>query len=74
VLKLTLLTSAVASATFVGTLAFAPAIIDVGQRLGFGGAEIERVSAPRTQVTIDAECKTALQRVVAALKSRDCSP
>ena len=72
-LKLTLLTSAVASATFVGTLAFAPALIDVGQRLGFGGAEIERASVP-PQVTIGRECKTAFQRVVAALKSRDCSP
>ena len=73
-LKLTLLTSAVASATFVGTLAFAPAVIDVGKRLGFGGAEIERASVPRSQVTTDFECKTALQKVVAALKSRDCAP
>ena len=72
-LKLTLLTSAVASATFVGTLAFAPALIDVGQRLGFGGAEIERASVP-PQVTFDRECKTAFQRVVAALSNRDCSP
>ena len=72
-LKLTLLTSAVASATFVGTLAFAPAMIDVGQRLGFGGAEITRVSAP-PQVTIDRECKTTLQKIVAALKRQDCSP
>ena len=73
-LKLTLLTSAVASATFIGTLAFAPAVISVGERLGFGGAEIDRVSAPPPVAVIDRECKTALQKVVAALKSRDCSP
>lgn len=72
-LKLTLLTSLIASATFVGTLAFAPAVIDVGQRLGFGRAEVARVSAT-PPATIGRECKTALQKVVAALGSKDCSP
>jgi hypothetical protein len=74
VLKFTLLTSALASATFVGTLAIAPAVVDVGERFGFGRAEITRASAPLSQVTIDRECKTALQKIVAALKDRDCSP
>jgi len=63
----------VASATFVGTLAFAPAVIELGQRLGFGGAEVARVSAPPKAV-VERECKTALQKVVAALGSKDCSP
>ncbi len=73
-LKFTLLISAVASATFVGTLAFAPAVIDFGERLGFGRAEITRASAPPLQVTVDRECRTALQKIVAALEDRDCSP
>ena len=72
-LKLTLLTSAVASATFVGTIAFAPAIIQVGERLGFGGAEVVRETTPQ-QIVVERECKTALQKVVAALSSKGCSP
>jgi hypothetical protein len=41
VLRLTLLVSAIASATFAGTLAFAPAVMELGQR----------VLAARTQST-----------------------
>jgi hypothetical protein len=33
VLRLTLLVSAIASATFAGTLAFAPAVMEIGQRV-----------------------------------------
>ena len=71
-LKLTLLTSAVASATFIGTLAFAPAVIEVGERLGFVQSESPQVIAPA--VVVNLECKTVFKKVVAALKNTDCSP
>ena len=41
VLRLTLLVSAIASATFAGTLAFAPAVMELG----------ERVLAARTEIS-----------------------
>ena len=72
-LRLTLLTSAVASATFVGTLAFAPAVVELGERLGLGQVESLRVSAA-PPVVVEPQCKTALQKIVAALKSTDCLP
>ena len=38
-LRLTLLVSAIASATFAGTLAFAPAVMQLGQRVLAGEVE-----------------------------------
>jgi hypothetical protein len=73
VLRLTLLTSAIASGTFVATLAFAPATINVGQLLGFGQPEIAReISAPAA-VRENRECGP-MAKIVAALQQRQCVP
>ena len=71
-MRLTLLTSAIAAVTFVTTLAFAPAIADVSERLGSGKTEVERLSAPQEQVFAARECRTSLQVVVVALGHKDC--
>jgi hypothetical protein len=71
-MRLTLLTSAIAAVTFVATLAFAPAIADVGERLGSGQSEVERLSVPQEQVFTAKECRTSLQVVVVALGHKDC--
>jgi len=71
-MRLTLLTSAIAAVTFAATLAFAPAIADVSQRLGSGQSEVERLSAPQEQVFTPKECRTSLQVVVVALGHKDC--
>jgi hypothetical protein len=49
VLRLTLLVSAIASATFAGTLAFAPAVMELG----------ERVRAARTESTTTVSASAA---------------
>jgi hypothetical protein len=67
VLRLTLLTSAVASATFVATLSYAPAVIELGQRLGFGRAEIARETPPPQAAERIRECGP-LAKIVAALR------
>lgn len=70
VLRTTLLVSAIASATFAATLAFAPAMMDAGQRLVFGQGEIMS-SAPVAAEPVR-EC-APLAKVVAALRqSREC--
>jgi len=71
VLRLTLLTSAVASATFVGTLAFAPAVISVGQRLGLAQAELARETSPPVATKQIRECGP-LAKIVAALRNTEC--
>jgi len=71
-MRLTLLTSAIAAVTFAATLAFAPAIADVSQRLGSGQSEVERLSVPQKQVFTAKECRTSLQVVVVALGHKDC--
>ena len=71
-LRLTLLTSAVASGTFVATLAFAPSVINVGKLVGFGQTEIVRQvaapAAPRGRI-----CRTPLDKIIAALQHDPCS-
>jgi hypothetical protein len=71
-MRLTLLTSAIATMTFVATLAFAPAIAAVGERLGYGQAEVTRASAPVVKVVADRECRSTLHVVVAALGHKEC--
>ena len=70
--RLTLLTSAIAALTFVTTLALAPAIADVSERLGSGKSEVARLSTPVEQVFVSRECRTSLQVVVVALGHKDC--
>jgi hypothetical protein len=72
VLRLTLLTSAVASGTFVATLAFAPSVINIGKLVGFGQTEISReVSAP-VAAPKDRDCRSPLVKIVAALQGAAC--
>jgi ABC-type nitrate/sulfonate/bicarbonate transport system permease component len=72
VLRLTLLTSAVASGTFVATLAFAPSVINVGKLVGFGQTEIVRqVAAPAAAP--GRICRTPLDKIIAALQHDPCS-
>ena len=71
-LRLTLLTSAVASGTFVATIAFAPSVINLGNLAGFGQTEIVRqVAAPAAQQ--GRICRTPLDKIVAALQHDPCS-
>jgi len=71
-MRLTLLTSAIATVTFLATLAFAPAIADVGERLGVGQSEVARLSVPPVQVVEDGGCRSSLQIVVVALGHKEC--
>jgi hypothetical protein len=73
VLRLTLLTSAVASGTFVATLAFAPAAVNVGQLLSFGQSETARAISQPAVIQQMRECGP-LAKIVAALQSRECVP
>jgi len=73
VLRLTLLTSAVVSGTFVATLAFAPAVVNIGQRLGFGQSEIAREVSVPAAVRLNRECGP-LAKIVAALQNSPCVP
>ncbi len=66
VLRLTLLTSAVASGTFVATLIFAPSAINFGQR------EIARVSAPPAATPKERDCRSPLDKIIAALQYAPC--
>ena len=71
-LRLTLLTSAVASATFVATLAYAPAVIEIGQHLGFGRTELTREISPAPAATPIRQCGP-LAKIVAALnRTQEC--
>jgi len=57
-LRRTLLTSVVASASFVGTLVFAPAVTRIGERLATAQSETEGVSAPALQAKSADPCRS----------------
>jgi len=72
-MRFTLLTSAIASAIFAATLAFAPAIAAVGERLSIGQSEIARVSAPAPKVVQDRHCGLEiLEIIVVGLGGKEC--
>ena len=72
-MRFTLLTSAIAMMTFAVTFAFAPAIADASERLGFGKSEATRLSEPRpVPVSESRECRSSLQMIVIALSHKDC--
>jgi len=73
VLRLTLLTSAIASGTFAATLAFAPGVINVGNLVGFGEATISRAGSAPLATPKGRDCRTALDKVIAALQHAECS-
>jgi hypothetical protein len=70
VLRLTLLVSAIASATFAATLAFAPAVIEAGQRFVLGQADTPAASPIAVEPVQDC---APLAKIVAALRhSGEC--
>jgi hypothetical protein len=69
VLRLTLFVSAIASASFAATLAFAPAVIDAGARFVVGQ---EESVAPAPAVTMQPRECAPLAKIVAALQRLDC--
>jgi hypothetical protein len=71
-LRWTLLTSAVASASFVGTLVFSPAVVSLGERFAIGQAATEVVSAPPAQAAVADPCRSPLAKIVAALRRETC--
>jgi hypothetical protein len=73
VLRLTLLTSAVASATFVATIAYAPVVVSLGERLAFGqAAESTRKAPPVVVAEQTRDCRSIVGRIVAGLRSDPC--
>ena len=70
-LRFTLLTSAVASATFAATLVFAPDILDAVPRISLGQVETVRESAP-VVVEQTFNCNSPLGKIVVALRQGDC--
>ena len=69
-LRLTLLVSGISSATFAATFAFAPAVMDAGQRLFSAQTQIAR-EAPAVLPQEIRECGP-LAKIVAALERREC--
>ena len=65
-LRLTLLISAIASATFAGTLAFAPAVVELGQRVL--AAEAESTTAVSAVADPLRQCG-ALAKIVDTLRN-----
>src|SRR5262245_14013733 len=71
VLRLTLLTSLVASATFVGTLAFSPAVVSFADRAGWVQSEIAHKSPPPPGVE-GLDCLAPLAKLIAGLRGDPC--
>jgi hypothetical protein len=72
VLRLTLLTSAVASGTFFATLAYAPAVIDIGNLVWFGRTDISREVSASPAAPEQLDCRSPFARIVAALQQAKC--
>lgn len=71
-LRLTLLTSLVASGTFFATLAYAPAIVEITSLVWSGrtGISQEVSAAPSTPERLD--CRSPFAKIAAALQNTPC--
>jgi hypothetical protein len=69
-LRLTLLVSAIASATFAGTLAFAPAVMEMGQQVLAG--EVESTTTISVVADPIRQCGPLAKIVDALRNGREC--
>jgi hypothetical protein len=65
----TISTIAIVASTFMATFAFAPAIAHVVSHFSQDHTRIAEVSAPAKQ---DAECRSPVAKIVAALSHKEC--
>jgi len=63
---------AIVAVTFSATLAFAPAIAGVGQRLSFSQFLTAPATAPVEIAKVERDCFTPVAKIADALGNKDC--